>query len=127
MFRRSVRMKIAVDAMKKAEYMEQHIGEEFDGIVSSVTPFGLFIELENTVEGLVHVSELADDRYEYNEELMCLVGFRTKKIYRLGDEVQVEVLKADKKEAIVDFKIVRSYTHERLEEERLNGKSGDKE
>lgn len=79
--------------MKKAEYMAGHIGEEYDGIISGVTAFGMFVELENGVEGLVHISSLLDDYYEFIEENYALMGTRTRKCYRLGDPVRIEVFR----------------------------------
>ena len=84
-----------VDDLKKAEYMEERIGEEFDGIVSSVTSFGMFVELPSTIEGLVHINSLEDDYYVYDENHLALIGERTKKIYRLGDEVKVKCSRVD--------------------------------
>lgn len=84
-----------VDDLKKAEYMSERIGEVYDGIISSVTAFGLFVELPNTVEGLVHISTLLDDYYVYDERGLRLIGEKTKKIYRLGDEVKIKVDKVD--------------------------------
>ena len=94
-----------VDDMKMAEYMQDHIGETFTGIISSVTSFGLFIELENTVEGLLRVSELDDDYYVYDEARLQLVGERTRKTYALGDEVTVVVVKADPALREIDFEL----------------------
>lgn len=74
-----------VDDLKKAEYMMDRIGEEYDGIISSVTSFGIFVELSNTIEGLVHITDLDDDYYVYDEAHLMLIGERTKNIYRLGD------------------------------------------
>ncbi|MDP4090704.1 MAG: ribonuclease R, partial [Bacillota bacterium] len=84
-----------VDDLKKAEYMMERIGQVFSGIISSVTSFGFFVELPNTIEGLVHISALDDDYYYYDERHLTLIGERTKKIYRLGDEVTVKVEKVD--------------------------------
>src|SRR5690625_283697 len=95
-----------VDDLKKAEYMEDKIGEEFDGIVSSVTNFGLFIELENTVEGLVHVSYMTDDYYHFDERSHALIGERTRKIYRIGDKVRIKVIGVNLDERVVDFDLV---------------------
>lgn len=87
--------KIAIDAerdvddLKKAEYMGEKIGEQFDGIVSSVTNFGIFVELPNTVEGLVHITDLKDDYYVFDDKNLQLIGERTKNIYKLGDEVRI--------------------------------------
>lgn len=80
-----------VDDLKKAEYMSERIGEVYDGIISSVTGFGFFVQLPNTVEGLVHISELDDDYYVYDEAHLSLMGERNKTIYRLGDEVKIIV------------------------------------
>ena len=82
-----------VDDLKKAEYMSERIGEEYEGIISSVTNFGMFVELPNTIEGLVHMSTLDDDYYVYDERHLSLIGERTKNIYRLGDEVKIKVIK----------------------------------
>ena len=92
--------------MKMAEYMEDHIGEQFDGIISTVTNFGFFVELENMVEGLVHVNNLKGDYYTYVPELLSLIGDATKKQYRIGDKVRIEVLSASKENAMIDFKLV---------------------
>lgn len=80
-----------VDDLKKAEYMSEKIGEEYHGIISSVTNFGFFVELPNTIEGLVHITDLDDDYYVYDERHLSLIGELTKKIYRLGDEVKIKV------------------------------------
>jgi ribonuclease R len=84
-----------VDDLKKAEYMSERIGEVYDGIISSVTGFGFFVELSNTVEGLVHISSLDDDYYIFDERHLSLIGERTKHIFRLGDEVKIKVAKVD--------------------------------
>lgn len=84
-----------VDDLKKAEYMQERIGEEFSAIISSVTSFGLFAELPNTVEGLIHITALDDDYYIYDEAHLCLIGERTKKVYRLGDEIKVRCSRVD--------------------------------
>ena len=96
-----------VDDMKMAEYMESHIGEEYEGIISSVTSFGFFVELPNLVEGLVHISNISGDYYEYIPELLSLVGKSTKKTYRIGDKIKVLVAGASKETAQIDFEIVR--------------------
>jgi len=84
-----------VDDLKKAEYMSDRIGEVYEGIISSVTNFGMFVELENTVEGLIHISTLNDDYYVYDEDRLWLLGERTKNIYRLGDSIKIIVDKVD--------------------------------
>jgi len=95
-----------VDDMKMAEYMEDHLGEEFSGIISTVTNFGFFVELDNLIEGLVHVNSLTDDYYTHVPELMSLVGNATKKTYRLGDRVHVKVVGASKEERTIDFVVL---------------------
>lgn len=95
-----------VDDLKKAEYMQERIGEVFQGIISSVTSFGLFVELPNTIEGLVHVTALDDDYYIYDEDQLCLIGESSKKVYRLGDEVKVKCSKVDIDNREVYFDLV---------------------
>ncbi|MEG0283281.1 MAG: ribonuclease R [Erysipelotrichales bacterium] len=92
-----------VNDMKLAQYMLKHIGEEFSGHISSVTNFGLFIELTNTVEGLVHISTMQDDHYTYNPQFHMLIGQRTNKQYRLGDKVDIIVESVDIKGGNIDF------------------------
>lgn len=105
----SIRERAAAEAeratveLKKAEYMAEHIGEEFDGVISGVTAFGMFVELPNGVEGLVHISSLMDDYYEFYEDRYALVGTHTKKQYRLGDKVRIEVLQVNISEVSIDF------------------------
>ncbi len=96
-----------VTDMKMAEYMLDHIGEEYDGIISSVMNFGLFVQLDNLVEGLIHVNEMKGDYYIYDENALSLVGERTKKRYRIGDNIRVRVKSASKEERNIDFEIVR--------------------
>ncbi|MBM6837984.1 RNB domain-containing ribonuclease, partial [Clostridium saudiense] len=97
-----------VDDLKKAEYMMDRIGEEFEGIISSVTSFGIFVELPNTVEGLVHITDLDDDYYVYDEQHLMLLGQRTKNIYRLGDSVKVVCSRVDIDNREIFFDIVES-------------------
>ena len=89
--------------MKMAEYMESHIGEEYDGIISSVTNFGMFVELDNLIEGLVHISTL-DGYFEYIPEILSLVS--DNKRYRIGDTVRVVVVSASKESSTIDFELV---------------------
>jgi ribonuclease R len=96
-----------VDSMKKAEYMENHIGEKYKGVISGVTEFGFFVELENTVEGLVRIDSLGGDYYIYNRDLSAILGKNSKKMYMYGDTVMVEVIAANKETAQVDFKVVK--------------------
>lgn len=100
--------------MKSAEYMESHIGEIYDGIITSVTSFGFFVELDNLIEGLVHVNSLHGDYYVYAEDLLAMIGKNTKKMYQIGNKVKVKVVAASKATAMIDFEIV---------EEKNNGDS----
>ena len=95
-----------VEDMKMAEYMQDHIGEIYEGTIDSVTNFGFFVELDNLVEGLVHVNTLKGDYYVYVEDLLSLIGKNTKKTYRIGDRVTVKVVNASKEAAIIDFELV---------------------
>lgn len=104
--RRAVDAERDTDAMKKAEYMNDHLGEEFDGVVSSVMKFGLFIELPNTVEGLVHISRMKDDYYQYVEQFMALVDRKTHRTYKMGQPIRVKVVNVDVAQSAVDFDIV---------------------
>jgi ribonuclease R len=105
----SLKERAAADAeretvdLKKVEYMAQFVGEEFKGIISGVTSFGLFVELETGIEGLVHVSSMDDDYYQYYEERYMLLGERTRKQYRLGDEIEIKVLRVNPQERSIDF------------------------
>ena len=95
-----------VDDLKKAEYMLDRINEEFEGLISSVTSFGIFVELPNTIEGLVHITALDDDYYVYDEKHICLIGEKTKKVYRLGDSVKVKCSKVDIPNREIFFEMV---------------------
>ena len=92
--------------MKVAEYMESHIGEEYDGVISSITNFGFFVELPNLIEGLVHVNSLKGDYYNYVPELLSMVGKSTKKRYMMGDNIRIKCVGASKEASTVDFEIV---------------------
>lgn len=92
--------------MKKAEYMRAHIGEEYDGVISGVTKWGIYVELPNTVEGLVHVVDLKDDHYNFVEQTYEMVGEHTGKIYKLGENVRIRVIDADKLLRTINFEMV---------------------
>ncbi len=97
------------EKIKKAEYMEKHIGEVYDGIVSSITSFGMFVELENTVEGLIRFDDLGSDEYFiYDENRKILIGEHTKTTYKIGDNVTIKVKNASKLLRQIDFEIFRS-------------------
>ena len=93
--------------MKMAEYMESHIGEIHEGIITTVTNFGFFVELPNMVEGLVHVSTLKGDFYNYIPEKLAMIGANTKTQYRVGEKVKIKVVSASKATAMIDFEIVK--------------------
>lgn len=92
--------------LKKVEYMAQFVGEEFDGVINGVTAFGLFVELPNGVEGLVHVSSMDNDYYRYVEQEYALIGERTGKVFRLGDAARVLLTKVNPEERTIDFVLV---------------------
>lgn len=91
------------DKIKKVEYMEKHIGEVFEGVISSITSWGMYVELPNTVEGMVRIADIHDDYYYYDEEHYELVGEATKRTFKLGQTVQIEVLRTDKLLRQIDF------------------------
>ena len=104
--RRAEEAEREVVKMKKAEYMRSHIGEEYDGVISGVTKWGIYVELANTVEGLVHVADMRDDHYELAEQTYELIGEHSGKTYKLGQTVRVRVAAADKLQRTVNFEIV---------------------
>ena len=104
--RESVECEREVEDMKMAEYMEDHIGEEYKGIISSVTNFGLFVQLDNLIEGLVHVNDMKD-YFVYDEATQTLTGEKTKMRYTLGDEVLIKVKAASHEAKTIDFEIIK--------------------
>lgn len=109
----SMREKIAEEAerdsvdMKMAEYMQSFIGENFTATISGVTSFGFFVELDNSVEGLVHISTLTDDFYHFNQALYSLVGEHTKRVFKLGEKVAVKLVRVDLLERQIDFEWIK--------------------
>lgn len=101
--RRAEEAERETDKLKKVEYMSEHIGETFEGVISSVTAWGMYVELPNTVEGMIHVDNMTDDYYHFNEETYELTGERTNKVYKLGQMVSVVVADADKFMRTIDF------------------------
>ncbi len=97
-----------VESMKMAEYMESHIGEEYDGTISSIMNFGLFVQLDNMIEGLVHISEIKGDYYTFDETTHTLRGEKKGKMYKLGQKVRVVVTNASKENSTIDFNLVES-------------------
>lgn len=106
--RERVAQKVERDAekIKKAEYMQKKIGEQYDGVVSGVTQFGMFVELENTVEGLIRFEDLGDEYFDYDDQRKTLRGEKSNKTYRVGDKVRIEVKSADKTTRRIDFKLI---------------------
>ena len=103
----SVNCERDVEKMKKAEYMEDHIGEVYPGVISGVTPFGIFVELDNTVEGLVKLEDIPGDYYIYDESGYMVYGKKTNKRYIFGDAVTVKVIGASRENSTVDFILVK--------------------
>ncbi|EJD8446681.1 ribonuclease R [Staphylococcus pseudintermedius] len=104
--RRAIDAERDTDELKKAEFMIQHIGDEFEGVISSVANFGMFVELPNTIEGMVNMQNMSDDYYHFDERQMALIGERKAKVYRIGDVVKVKVIHVDVDERQIDFQIV---------------------
>lgn len=104
--RQAIDIEREVDDMKMAEYMSYHIGEVYEGMISSVTSFGFFVELPNTIEGLVHMTDLTDDYYIFDEKTLTLIGERTKKQFKISDKVKVRVTRCSKEEKTIDFELV---------------------
>ena len=144
MERRAVEAEREVDALKKAEFMADKVGEEFDGIISSVVKFGLFVELPNTIEGLIHITALKQDYFHYLENHLALVGERTGQTFKIGQKVRIKVIKADPETREIDFELIeaeevvriqqpkkkqnkenkqRRQTSDRQKKENLRGKS----
>ena len=109
----SEREKIATEVerealkMKMAEYMEERIGEEYDAIISSITSFGVFAELENTIEGLIRFENLGDEYFIYDEERKIIIGEITNKTYKIGDKIRIRVIRASKELKEIDFELVK--------------------
>lgn len=105
--RRAIDAERVVEAMKKAEYMAEYVGEEFDGIVASVVKFGFFVELPNTIEGLVHITSLPE-YYHFNERTLSLQGEKSGKVFKVGQPIRVKLVKADKETGDIDFEYLPS-------------------
>ncbi|TFJ76528.1 ribonuclease R [Carnobacterium maltaromaticum] len=106
MERRAVDAERETDSLKKTEYMSDKIGEIFDGVISSVTKFGIFVELPNTIEGLIHISNMKEDYFTFIENHLMLVGERTGVSYRIGQPVKIKVTKADVETREIDFELI---------------------
>jgi ribonuclease R len=125
----SMQERIAEDAeresvdLKKVEYMKDAVGQTFAGFISGVKSFGFFVELPNTVEGLIHVSNLNDDYYLYDEKHLMLVGEHTKKIFRIGDPIKVKVTRVNIEERQIDFELVEELNAKHSRKKKQQGKS----
>ena len=111
--REKIAQKVERDAedIKKAEFMQDKIGEEYDGIISSITSFGIFVELENTVEGLIRFDDLGDEYFIYDENKKTLQGEKSKKMYKIGDSIRIRVIFADKLTRRIDFEAILWYNY----------------
>lgn len=105
MERRADEAERETEKLKKAEFMEQHIGEVYEGVISGVTSWGIYVELENTIEGMVHVSKLPGDYYYYDENSYEMVGQDTGKKYRLGEQIKIRVDGVERLTRTIDFSI----------------------
>ena len=92
--------------LKKAEYMADHIGEVFEGVISGVTSWGIYVELPNSIEGMIHLSSLSDDYYVFDEEKYQVVGESRGKVYSLGDPLTIRVAEVDVENRTIDFRLV---------------------
>jgi ribonuclease R len=104
--RASIDCEREVEDMKMAEYMENHIGEEFEGMISSVMNFGMFVELDNLIEGLVPIKDM-NDFFHFDQERMTLTGERSKMKYTIGDRVLIKVARASKEDKTIDFEVIK--------------------
>ncbi len=104
--RRAEEAEREVEKLKKIEYMKQYIGETFEGVISGITSWGMYVELPNTVEGMIRVADMEDDFYVYDEERYIMIGEHTRKTYKLGEKAKVKVLAVDKLQRTIDFGLV---------------------
>lgn len=115
--RRAEEAERETEKLMKVRFMEDKLGQIFDGVISSITKWGMYVELPNTIEGLVHVSNMDDDYYVYDDKLHVFVGERTKRIYRLGDRVKVKLIDTDVIRKTIDFIVIESIASTPSEEE----------
>lgn len=125
MERRAADAEREVEKLKKAQYMSKHLGEVFDGVISGVTKYGIYVELENTVEGLIHVTDLIDDYYIFDENSYSLIGETTKKVYKLGQKIRVEVETVDPVLKTIQFVLEGESSHSEIKELEEILRSGD--
>ncbi|WP_167954768.1 ribonuclease R [Anaerosporobacter faecicola] len=106
-----------VEKLKKVEYMKQFIGEQFEGVISGITTWGMYVELPNTVEGMIRVTAMKDDYYYYDEEHYMMIGEHTKKMYKLGQKVTIEVVDCDRELRTIDFELAESEEETTIEDQ----------
>lgn len=111
-----------VEKLKKAQYMKKFIGEQFEGVISGITTWGLYVELPNTIEGMVKVTNLRDDYYFYDEESYTMIGEHTKKTYKLGQKVMIEVMGVDSLARTIDFELVEEEPEDDWDEDEIMSK-----
>lgn len=99
--------------LKKVQYMRNFFGQEFEGVISGITKWGIYVELPNTVEGLVHVTNMTDDHYDYDEEHYQMIGSHHRKTYKLGQKVRVKMIDCDEISRTFDFRLVKERKEER--------------
>jgi ribonuclease R len=104
---RSVKCERATDKMKSAEYMEERIGEEYDAIISSISRDGIWVQLDNLIEGLIKISDIGNDYFDFDEKIQIVKGRKTGKVYRIGEKIRVVVTDASKEESEIDFAFVK--------------------
>ncbi len=126
MERRAVDAERETDALKKAEYMADKIGETFKGKIASVTSFGIFVALPNTVEGLVQLTSLKDDYYHFHPQQLLLIGERTNRVFRIGQEVEVELVSVDIADREIDFVIIDSEPVEGIDVDAIRQRNPQK-
>lgn len=119
--REKIAQKVERDSIdiKMAEYMQDKIGNEYEGIVSSITAFGMFVELENTVEGLIRFEDLGNEYFIYDEDKKTLLGEKTKTMYKIGDKIKIRVIKANKQLRQIDFEKVKEEEDNKIDKEEL--------
>lgn len=122
--RRSIDTERATNDLKMTEYMADQVGQKFDAVVSSVTSFGMFVQLENTVEGLIHISNLKDDFYSYDEKTMTLTGRGTHKQYKVGMPIKVVLINANVEQHQLDFEVYDPDAKKRPHNDRGQGRNG---
>lgn len=106
--RKALDLERDAEKMKKAEYMSYHIGEVYDGVISGVASYGIYVQLPNTIEGMVRLESIADDYYDYEATKYRIIGRRTNNIYTLGQPVTIKVLRASAEDREVDFELVQT-------------------